>query len=317
MDGETIDTAEELRGTAVSTEQANRLPAPGTVIVGIDGSDHSANALDWAVAKESIFGQVTPVVTFRMPITNDLLPGPGPAFDATVFREAATARLMGTIEGREALVDRAVVIEAAPGAGLCRVAREADLLVVGTRGRGGMAAGLLGSVGSYCAKHATVPVVVVPPESPANHPLRNVLVGVDGSENADAALRWALDHVDPEGTVYAIGARSAWSIGGVGTDPPIEVLEKHARVIVEQAVDRVADHDLAAPAIEIRADAGDAREALRDLAGTRADLLVVGARGTTGIPYLLLGSVSSTLVHHPVVPTVVVPGQERSGRHER
>jgi nucleotide-binding universal stress UspA family protein len=58
--------------------------------------------------------------------------------------------------------------------------------------------------------------------------------------------------------------------------------------------------------VETHIGQGDPRIVLRDLAAT-ADLLVIGARGHRGVSYLLLGSTTTSLLHHPLSPTVVVP----------
>jgi len=84
--------------------------------------------------------------------------------------------------------------------------------------------------------------------------------------------------------------------------PPLE--NDKLKEVADQAVARtIGDRDVT---VEVEVVLGDPRMVLRDMAAD-ADLLVVGARGHRGAAYLLLGSVTTSLSHHPTVPTVVVP----------
>jgi nucleotide-binding universal stress UspA family protein len=91
--------------------------------------------------------------------------------DIRDLREAATATLEATV--RDALPDpgdvtvEQRVVEGAPGAVLVDESQNADLLVVGSRGHGGFAQLLLGSVSQQCAQHAACPVVIVRPKQPS------------------------------------------------------------------------------------------------------------------------------------------------------
>lgn len=288
--------------------------ASGSVVVGIDGSACSEHALRWALNKAGSLGSVIPVAVYQPRSTFDLITRKHPEADREVDRAEARSCLdevLATTAPR--LNDRARVIEAHPGLGLVEAAAAGDLLVVGTRGRGGVTAALLGSVSTYCVTNATVPVAVIPPDGPADEPLSTIVVGVDGSRNADAALRWAIDHVEADGTVLAVGAGSVYGFMAGEFDPPAELVGQRVRQLVEQAVERVGGPVGDRPRIIVRVDHNDARVALpRVAAEVDADLLVLGARGTTGVPYLILGSVSTALAHHPVRPTVIVPGGEET-----
>ena len=115
----------------------------------------------------------------------------------------------------------------------------ADLLVVGTRGLGGFSRLLLGSNSQQCATHARVPVAVVPGGTDDDAAIEQIVVGMDGSAGARAALAWALDFATPDTGIRVV---SAWS-GGFGNDledRPVEtqalLAEVHATVDeVEQA----------------------------------------------------------------------------------
>lgn len=289
-------------------------PASSTpaVIVGVDGSDGATAALAWARHKSELLGSVAPVWVYEHPTTLDMLVTPIRRIDAAELRAAREEPIVaGIAAAAPDLVDRTRVIEGHAGVELVRAARDARLLVVGSRGRSPVVATLLGSVSSYCVKNAAVPVAVIPPGFPTDRPLSTIVVGVDGSPNAERALQWAIEHVEPTGTVYAIGALSMWGYMAGEFDPPTDVLAKQleqtVELAVQNAIDLVGDRLPHGPQVIIQVVTRDARVALPQLAGSKADALVIGARGTTGMGHLLLGSVSTALVHHPVVPTVVIP----------
>ena len=135
-------------------------PEPGRIVVGIDGSDASLEALAWAAREARLRGSVLQVVyamTFRRDFL-DLYPEAERSEDRVLDAAVARAReLEPTIEVSGTAVDppapRALV-EASDGA---------DLLVVGSRGLGGFEGLTLGSVSQQCAHHARCPLVIIRP----------------------------------------------------------------------------------------------------------------------------------------------------------
>ena len=276
------------------------------VVVGVDGTEESVVALKWALDHQKKFGPVRTVTAYQIGPFGDgfgfsAMTAPG----VDVFEDAAKARARKSIDAADpSLTETAVIIESPAGPGLVKAAANAGLLVVGCRGRSGVKERLLGSVGSYCVKHATVPVAVIAGEDPRG-PLGTIAVGIDGSDNARAALRWAIDHVDAGGTVIAVGSFNPFAYSIDGYVPPIDLLDAETRKTVE---DSVADVVIAADEVKVEVEVhnGDPRSTLRE-AGEKADLLVVGSRGHRGVGHLLLGSVTTSLLHHPTCVTVVVP----------
>ncbi len=283
------------------------------VVVGVDGSDHSRRALAWAVAKTDVLGPVTPVLAYSMQPLGDGLGMPSMYYEIDrIVKEDAEERLKATIEGFPGLAERARVMCRSAGPALVGASADADLLVVGSRGRSAAAETLFGSVGSYCVKHATVPVAVITEETAIEPTINHAVVGVDGSPNSVEALIWALRHVDPDGDVIAAGC---WTDHVFSEPPgPNPELEAATTSLVNRAVDdalaavgsEAVEAAWARPAVIIDIRQGDPRIVLRDLAAS-ADLLVIGARGHRGVSYLLLGSTTTSLLHHPLSPTVVVP----------
>ena len=141
------------------------LPPPEAlrrIVVGFDGSAAAKRALDWAVSEARRNPAVIDVVaawTFPMVL--------GYSFSHTVVEVETTAQhqvddaLAHVAELAPDVVVRGETADDAPGAALVAASKTADLLVVGSRGLGGFESLLLGSVSSYCAKHATCTVVIV------------------------------------------------------------------------------------------------------------------------------------------------------------
>lgn len=130
------------------------------VVVGIDGSECSKAALRWAVdyaaRNELSLVLVTAwhwPMSYGVPVAYD---GFDPEEDARKVVEAAKADASLSVDQV-----RTVIAQGQPGDVLVDAAQGAKLLVIGTRGHGGLAGALLGSTSSYCVHHAVCPVTVV------------------------------------------------------------------------------------------------------------------------------------------------------------
>ncbi len=288
------------------------------IVVGVDGSPGSRQALRWAVANVDRFGPVRPVTTWRYPwwLVPHPFPPPGIAPPGTEFQsltEGQVERELATM----GVADHAapVVVRGHAGPALVEAGADANLIVVGTRGHGAALDTLLGSVSNHVVSRASVPVAVIPPTADVEHRATRVVVGVDGSPGSVAALAWAIRSTPDD---VAIEAVHVWydSFGTLPPEDSVELLEVEARQRLDRAV---VEATLAAGgtrhAIVHRLERGDARTVLRtDLAGegeSVADLLVVGAQGHRGVAWLLLGSTTTGLVHQPLAATVVVPAPRR------
>ncbi len=280
----------------------------GHVVVGVDGSEHSKRALGWAVAKSEVLGPVTPVLAYTMQPLGGGFGMPSMYVDVErIVKEEAEDRLRTSIEDHPDLAGRARLVASAAGPALVRASADAELLVVGSRGRSALAETLFGSVGSYCVNHANVPVAVIISEADSEPNINRAVVGVDGSDNSVKALEWALGHVDPAGQVIAVGCWTDHKFG----DPPLPnpELEQATTELVDAAIADArasAGHSGTGPTVERHVEQGDPRIVLRRLAAD-AGLLVLGARGHRGVSHLLLGSTTTSLLHHPLSSTVVVP----------
>jgi nucleotide-binding universal stress UspA family protein len=142
------------------------------IVVGIDGSEGSLRALSWAGREARLRGatlEVVAVWTYPIPV---LLFPAAPAFPEVETLANETHDLIDGALDKVAedvagvSIERRAIEGSAPAVLLDR-AKDADLLVLGSRGLGGFGGLLLGSVSQQCAQHATSPVVVVPPSSAA------------------------------------------------------------------------------------------------------------------------------------------------------
>ncbi|MEX2103247.1 MAG: universal stress protein [Gaiellaceae bacterium] len=147
----------------------------GKIVVGVDGSPGAAEALRWALAEAHVreaklhivhAWMVPLVIALPEPLVVGLTP-PGPSVEEVYERLRGAAKDVLDSSVRAAREEPGIqvegeLIEGRAAQELLEAARDADLLVVGTRGRGGFAGLLLGSVSQQCAHHAPCPLVIVP-----------------------------------------------------------------------------------------------------------------------------------------------------------
>lgn len=182
---------------------------------------------------------------------------------------------------------------------LCEHSHDADMVVVGSRGRGGFAGMLLGSVSWQAAAHVHCSVVVVRGHwrSAGDYVPGPVVVGTDGSAASGAALGFGFEEAAlrraPLLAVCAL-ADAPGSLGGNRTlqDDVDEAITRQAEEHPEVAVLR-------------RVAQGGPRAALL-AAAHDAQLLALGSRGRSGIQGMLLGSASQALLHHAPCPVAFV-----------
>jgi len=141
---------------------------PG-IVVGIDGSHHSTRALEWALKEGALQHASVTVLTVHVvpasPWTGNrmILPGdPAEQEKALHAAEELTAKVTQQTGERRPPSVKVSAVTGYPANELIAASRNADLLVVGSRGAGGFAKLLVGSVSSQVVQHAHCPVVVVP-----------------------------------------------------------------------------------------------------------------------------------------------------------
>ncbi|MFF9118784.1 universal stress protein [Streptomyces massasporeus] len=284
------------------------------LVVGVDGSDSSLEAVDWAVDEAARHG-----LSLRLVFASlwERYEGVRPSFstDRTadkVMAEHITASCAerARLRNPEVKVSTEVLPED-PASALLRTAHESFALVTGSRGRGEIAGMLLGSVSLTVAAHAVCPVVVVRGRRHGEQGSPGaVVVGVGDTTDGSAAVRFAIREAEARGC--ALHAVRAWRHRAhehtdsplIADDATASGDERASALLTEALRDAAGDH----PQVDVRRQAveGPAHKVLLD-ASTGADLVVVGALRRQGHFGLQLGRTAHALLHHADCPVAVVP----------
>ena len=291
------------------------------VLVGVDGSPASLNALEWAVAQALQVGwRLHLVCAYAVPtFAAASLDGGYAALDDTAIREGAQAVLD---EAMARVADRGVQVTSAletgdPAGVLVDLSKQVCLVVVGTRGRSGFAERVLGTVSSALPAHAHCPTVVVPlldgedDDDTSPLPINRIVVGVDGSESAKVALEHAIEQAEVwQAELTAVVAVPIGAGAGVLGWLPAAVDRESVLADVKEGLNVTVDRALEGRQLVVRRHALDGNgAALLSEFSTAVDLVVVGSRGRGGFAGMLLGSTSQQVLHHTACPVMVVPSR--------
>ncbi|MGQ4388647.1 universal stress protein [Streptomyces sp. SAS_270] len=293
------------------TVETTELP----LVVGVDGSEPSLRAVDWASDEAMVRGLPLRVVYASL---WERYEGTALAADLGKPSEAVLPDDIVDNAARRAhtrhpeLKITAEVLPEEPEYALARQGRNASALVVGSRGRSGLAELLLGSVSLSVAAYAECPVIVLRGShnnrAPGTRGRVVVGVGEDGKESP--AVRFAVEEARRRGV--PLEAVRAWRCPAhETTDHPL-LSGEPARLHQARAAEALASalRDVP-PDVEVqrRTVEGHARRVLAD-ASYRADLLVVGAKRRGGHLGLQLGRVAHAVLHHSACPVAVVPERD-------
>jgi len=288
------------------------------IVVGFDGSESSRLALTWAMRAAKARG--VPVL-----LAHAGFAGIGSVAAAATLADDSHDALM---QAERAMVASAVheahrevpgveveqkIVTGLPADALLRLLDGAEMLVVGSRGLGGLAELLLGSTSLQVATHATCPVVVVRSleyiEPGPQH--GRVVVGVDGSHSATDAVEFAFQEASLRGVgltaIYAWDVPSFQAYGWLAVPQPDSVLPVYEREAGLLLAEALAGWTEKYPDVEVRRilQRSPAVSALV-AAAAGAEVLVVGSRGAGGFRKLVLGSVGHGVLHHAKCPVAVV-----------
>ncbi len=286
----------------------------GAIVVGVDGSAHGREALRFALAEAALRGArldvvhswgIPPFAAVRMiPAFGLLREKLGDAARAALEAELAQAG-----DGAAGVEIERYVDQGDPAGLLVERAAGAALLVVGSRGHGGVTGAVLGSVSRACLHHAACPVAVVHDAGPTER--SRIVVGVDGSPGASAALEWAYAEARLRrvGVLAVCAYDEPWGLAALGMSSASAVKElraalaEDAELVLEEARASAPD-SVGVTEQAVQSPPGSALVA----ASEGSALLVVGSRGRGGFKSLLLGSVSQHCASHARGVVVVVRG---------
>lgn len=286
------------------------------ILVGVDGSTESLAATTWAAHRALASGaQLQILCTYAIAsYSAPTLDGGFAAIDDEALERGARIVVEEAEEHARSLgvTNIQTMTEAGdPAALLVEKSNDVDLVVIGTRGSGGFADRLLGTVSAAVPAHSSCPVIVVPKHSSGKQfsPVERIVVGVDGSEVASAALKTAIDEAGVwKAKLTAVAAVPLASGGSMMAWLPTAVDRNALLEDVRSSLGRAVDTALNGRNLPVARHALDGSPAaLLTEFSTAVDLVVVGTRGRGGFAGLLLGSTSQTVLHHSTCPVMVVP----------
>lgn len=285
----------------------------GRIVVGLDGSEASRQALDWAIDQAD---------KERRPLTLvHALGGTPPAYtDAAIalpqqaygalrakgqdLLDAARARVSERAQGVDVdeLLDfvdpRELLLEAGSGAAM---------LVVGSRGRGPIRSLLLGSVGVALARHASCPVIIHRPWR-GDVERRGVFAAIDATEQSRPVLEFAYQQAAlgglPLTVLHDVELAEEIELERIPVDASGDDLAPERMVLAEAMAGMSEKY----PDVHVTTEISRGRYAV--VAASESEhmsLLVVGAHHGTGVEHLMYGSVSVAVVEHARCPVAVVP----------
>lgn len=284
--------------------------------VGVDGSESSLVAVDWALDEAARRGVSLRLVhAYLWERYEGMVPLGGlerPSGQVMAENIVAAAAERARRRNPDVKVSTEIVPEDAASA-LLRAGNNASGLVTGSRGRGELKGLLLGSVGTAVAARAHCPVIVVRGDKAGlagTH--ERILLGAGEHATSGAAVRFAFREAEARQCVLDVVR--AWRCPAHETadhpqlagDPAHQHEEQASAQLDELLRDTVADH----PDVQVRRTTveGPARKVLLNHSAA-ADLLIIGARRRHGHYGLQLGRVAHTLLHHAECPVAIVPHQ--------
>ncbi len=280
------------------------------IVVGYNGSDSATEAVEWAANEADLRSVPLRIVScFNIPVVApEATIGLG---DGTAYQALDEAAHTNVEQIRVAIIDAhptlTVTIEVSPGPAsgvLLTDVAPGDLVVVGSSSHHGTSAFWLGSTPRHLVHDSPCPVAVIRGVASRGKPDR-VIVGVDGSANADLAVRWAGDEADRHHVELLLV--HGWSYPYASTDTRSaqarDLTEIDAACALERSVESVRERcSVTVRGLLIEnSPVSSLLETLRD-----GDLLVIGSRGRGGVRSRLFGSTANSVLDHAAVPVVVV-----------
>ncbi|AZA12503.1 universal stress protein [Corynebacterium choanae] len=291
--------------------------ANATIVCAVDGSQAATAAVRWAANAAAKRGDVLRLAaSYTMPqflYAEGMVP-PQELFDelqTETMEHIAQARAVAQEVAPEIKIGHTVA-EGSPIDMLLEMSKDVAMIVMGSRGLGGLTGMVMGSVSAAVVSHAHCPVVVVREDNPLGEATKYgpVVVGVDGSDVSEKATAFAFAEAKARGC--GVIAVHTWmdmqvqaSIAGLsGAGEQWHLVEQEQLALLGE---RLAPFEQQYPTVPVERIITRDRpvRALSD-AAQQAQLLVVGSHGRGGFTGMLLGSTSRALLQSAPCPLMVV-----------
>ncbi|WP_345574607.1 universal stress protein [Streptomyces prasinosporus] len=284
------------------------------LVVGVDGSEGSLLAVDWAADEAARHG--LPLRLLHASLWERYEGAPPKTGRERSTEQATAEHVIASAEERvrrrnPGLEVSAETVPEEAASALLHEGNNASALVTGSRGRGGLKGALLGSVGLAVAARAYCPVVVVRGDRAGLAGAHErILLGAGDPDTSGEAARFAFREAEVRGCELDVvhawrrPAHESADHPAPAADPAHRHEEQASALIDALIAEASAGH----PAVRVRRATveGPARRVLVHRSAA-ADLVVVGARRRSGRFGLQLGRVNHTLLHHAACPVAVVP----------
>ncbi|MFF5306525.1 universal stress protein [Streptomyces sp. NPDC013161] len=292
-----------------------------TVVAGLDGSPESSAAAEWAAREAELRGLPLKIVHVWVPAPDPLAQAPlmgvetQQQWSERIPREAGEG-LRGRHPGLDVTVEQ---VTGTPSDALVDASKDAELLVLGSRGLSGVGGFLVGSVGLSVVARAELPVVLVrageqvadeaatSPASAASH--RPVVLGLDAGGPADVVIEFAFAEAARRDTTLRVVY--GWNLPpyyayGFALDAGLH--EELSLQETDSLTDALRPWRQKHPDIEVALEprVGSAADHLVD-ASREASLVVIGRRIRRGAFGAHIGPVAHGVLHHSTAPVAVVP----------
>ncbi|TLQ43084.1 universal stress protein [Streptomyces marianii] len=280
------------------------------IVVGVDGSDGSLAAVDWAADEAALRGAALRLVYATRWIAHQLQAVRMSHEDRAGEAEGVLGAMEERVRSRRPeLAMTAEEIEDSPASVLLEAASRADELVVGSHGLGGVGGFIIGSVGQEVVTGAKEPVVLVRPdyrEDPQGSPAgarRRVVLGLDVTDASDELLEFAFDHAARrDAPLHVVHGWNAPFYHRHRADPDPGVQSEMASALA-RAVRPFRDKY---PTVKVTEESAPGRPAAQLVeAAADARLVVVGRRRAASGSHI--GSITHAVIHHAACPVAVVP----------
>lgn len=292
------------------------------IIVAVDGSDASNEAVRWAANAALKRKQPLKLVSaYTMPqfMYADGMVPPQELYDeleSEAGDKIENARKIVTDFSADVEVSY-LVKEGAPIDTLLDLSETAEMIVMGSRGLGGLSGLVMGSVSSAVVAHAECPVVVVRKDNDVtvDNKYGPVVVGVDGSEISRQALKIAFREAEARGAL--LRTVHSWTDTQIHTTYVglVDAQNQMDRMIVERQnmmEDELKELIKEYPSVQVE-EIVERERPVQSLteASKDAQLLIVGSHGRGGFKGMLLGSTSRTLLQYAPCPMMVVRPKDK------